>query len=66
MHCHSCALETDKYLSHLENMQIVYSTVQFVFVIYTLRTGYLHIVCSFFYCYLHFTFMLLSLFCTVL
>ena len=47
MHCHSYALETGKYLLRLEN-KIYTRCIQFVLVIYILRTGYLHIMYSFF------------------
>jgi len=65
MHCHSYALETGKYLLRLEN-KIYTRCIQFVLVIYILRTDYLHIMYSFFYCYLHFTSTLFSLLCTIL
>jgi len=47
MHCHSYALETGKYLLRLEKKKFTHC-IQFLLVIYILRTSYLHIMYSFF------------------
>jgi membrane associated rhomboid family serine protease len=64
MHCQSYALETGKYLLRLEK-NIFTHYIQFVLVIYILRTGYLHIMYSLYWLYIFYVQVIYTL-CTVL